>query len=285
MSVNFSGWPSNAGRELRVALAKMLGRVGLGYGKKPTFVVGCQRSGTTMLLRVLDRSPQIQVYGEGNKRAFDEAARIRSADTLRTVINNSTRPIVILKPLNDTQRIDEILDTHSDGKAIWMYRHYEDVVNSLVTKWGDAQLKHLQEIASGVYSGSGSRALGENMTEENLAIVREFCNEDLSAESAAALIWYLRNSLFFDLQLDARSNVLLCNYEDMVKKPEHGFRRVFGFIEGDLSSAYYADVFSSSIGKNQAPAIDAAILRLCEDMESRLNEHYQSQLRAETPLS
>ena len=47
----------------------------------PVYVVGLQRSGTSMLMRGLDASPAVAVYSEGNTEAFEKfgSARCRSS--------------------------------------------------------------------------------------------------------------------------------------------------------------------------------------------------------------
>ena len=259
-------------------LGKLLAHTSVGHGKTPIFIVGCQRSGTTMLQKVLRRSPQIQVYGEDSKKAFGEGVRVRSEDTLRFLIYLSREPIVVFKPLNDTQNTDNLLKIHPNAKAIWMYRQFHDVVNSLVEKWGDGQKVHVDEISTGNYTRLGSRSLGERVSPTNLALVKKLRAKNLSAHDAAAIIWFLRNTIYFDLELDANPNVLLCNYEELVTDPAWHFRRVFNFMGCELSSTYFADVFSSSILKREASVIDAEIVRLCEGLMNRMNEQYRLQL-------
>jgi hypothetical protein len=281
MLTGISGRAKEGGRRLAAVLGQWLGRTSGGGSKTPIFIVGCQRSGTTMSIRILDNSPQIKVYGEGNKAAFREGFRVRSEATLRSLIRNSREPIVVFKPINDTQNIDRLLLMQPNAKAIWIYRHFYDVVNSMVQKWGDVQKRTVHQIATGTYSGPGAEALGERISAANLVLARKLDDRGLSANDAAAFIWFLRNSIYFDLKLDVCSNVLLCNYEDMVSNPEWYFRRIFNFVGDKFSSRYVADVLSSSIHKREAPVMDAEIMHLCEGLMNRINEQHRLQLEME----
>jgi len=197
------------------------------------------------------------------------------------LVRNSREPIVVFKPINDTQNTDKLLQIQPNAKAVWIYRHFHDVVNSMVQKWGDIQKRAVHQIATGTYSGPGAEALGDRISAINLALARKLDDRGLSANEAAAFIWFLQNSIYFDLKLDTRSDVLLCNYEGMVANPEWYFRRVFTFVGGEFSSRYVADVLSSSVQKSDAPAIDAEIMHLCEGLMNRINEQHRLQLEME----
>ena len=254
-------------------IGRFLAHTSANNRKVPIFIVGCHRSGTTMLLNVLRRSPRVQVYDEGDRRAFGEGVRILSDNTLRFLIYRSRTSHVAFKPLNDSQNADKLIELNSNARAIWIYRDYHDVVNSLVVQWGDAQIAHVEQIADSDYAGPGSRALGEKVSAINFSFVRQACREKLSPHDAAAVIWVLRNSLYFDLGLDSRPNVLLVKYEDLCTDPEHHFKKLFGFVGCELSEAHLTDVYSSSIRKRDPPALGSDITSTCERLMHRLNEH------------
>ena len=264
-------------QNLQRLLGTLLSYTRLNNSKVPVFIVGCQRSGTTMLDRVLTRSPQIKTYGEG-RGAFSPGVRLLPIGNLHYLIYRSLSPIVEFKPLNDTQHIDYFLKIHPNSKAIWMYRNYFDVINSMVRKWGRAQNKHVHQIATGRYSGPGARAMGERISPANRELAAKLEAQDLSEHEASAFIWYLRNSIYFDRQLDRLPNVLLCKYEDMVTEPKWQFQRVFEFIDGDFSADYVADVRSSSISKHKPPTLRTNLKSLCDSLMEKLDEQYCLQL-------
>jgi hypothetical protein len=255
-----------------------LPRGGTKSSKVPVFVVGCQRSGTTMLLRVLNGSSAVAVFPETNRRAYSEEVRLRTDNQLRYLIHRSEAFLVVFKPLNETQRTDRLLATHSNSKSIWMYRDYADVTNSMVSLWGDAQIAHVEQIAAGRFSGPGAAALGERLRSKHQESIRAWSRTELSEFDAAAAVWYLRNSFFFDLALDERSDVLLVNYEDAVRNPNRVFPRVFDYLGLESSPDYYRGVSAASIGKNKPPKIHPAIASACEDLQTRLDSQYHEQV-------
>src|SRR5210317_1885844 len=95
--------------------------------KTPVFIVGFQRSGTTMILNVMGKCPKIHAIHEGDGIIMeDKYYRLISDDGLRKTIIRTPEPIIIFKPLNDSQNIDRLLKIHPASKAIWMYRDFRD---------------------------------------------------------------------------------------------------------------------------------------------------------------
>jgi hypothetical protein len=248
--------------------------VNLDNATKPVFVVGCQRSGTTMLVNTLGRSPEISTYHEGDKRAFDDEYRLISDDFVKRLIYESHKPIVIFKPINDSQHTDRLLKLNANAKAIWIFRVYQDVINSAVKLWGEKQKGIIYGISRGYYKRPGHLAIGERIAPETHDLIKHLCRNDLSSQDGAALIWYLRNVIYFDLNLQNNNRVLLYKYEDLVTKPQEHFRRVFDFIGCDFSPEYVEDIHARSIRKNDLPLIDPEIKFLCDSLGDRLEREY-----------
>lgn len=208
----------------------------------PVFVIGCQRSGTTMFLRVLNRSPNVRVYHENNEAAFADEFRLRPDGDIRRLIESSDQPVVVFKPLQDSQRTLELLDLHHNSRAIWLYRHYEPVVNSALREWEDGLMKIMERVAEGGCPGEPERAILGGLDPAGLEFVREQVNLGLTPMEGALLHWYARNRIFLGLYGDDR--VLPVRYEQVIEAPLAEFRRVFDFI-GEWFSPRYVDLVES----------------------------------------
>src|SRR5262245_7276025 len=236
----------------------------------PVFLVGAQRSGTNMIVHGLQRCPEFEVYNENHPRAF-ASFRLRSNETITSIVASSRHRYVLFKPLIDSHAIDRLLDdlvVRTPGRALWAYRNVDDRVRSSISKFGDANLQALAEIASG--AGTDRWEAG-GLTNEALAIVRSFDYGRLDAASASALFWYLRNSFFFDLGLDRRSDVLPVSYDAVVHDPEAEMRVICRFLAFPWRPTLVAHM-RKPLGPPKPPLpLEPSIRELCDELIERLD--------------
>jgi hypothetical protein len=242
---------------------------------RPVFVLGAQRSGTRLPLVVLERSPEIITFNEGSAPFFSSVL-LREDDVIHRNLGRLPFPIVVIKPICESHRGPELLDTFPGSKAIWIYRDYRDTVNSMVEKW-QTGVMHLRNLARGDLQAAGWRAGG--LTADEFAIIRRVYDDRMSLHAANAVMWYLRTSLFFDRGLSTRNDVLLVKYEDLVRHPSEQFPRLFEFLECPFASDYLTGVHASSIRSKPFPEMPKEIAAMCGNLMERLDSHYAAQVR------
>jgi len=241
----------------------------------PLFLIGCQRSGTNMNIEVLDKSYQTWVYNEANHKAFYNF-RIKSLAVRQPLIRRAHCPWVVFKPICDSQNIDVLLSEHPDARVIWDFRRYQDVANSAVKRWGAHQLDLIRRLAEGETKG---HFFFDRVTPEQRQFVQELYHDEMSPHTAAALFWYLRNRIFFDHGLEKMPNrVKLVRYEDSVSDPAGHYKTLFDSLGIEFRPAFVAEVHPSSISKQEFPAIDAPVEKLCEEMMDKLNGALEANL-------
>ena len=153
-------------------------------------------------------------------------------------------------------------------RAIFTFRHYDEVINSSLKRFGaENRMNHVRSWMNEDFSEFSL----EPPPEETKQFIQSRWQPSLSLESGAALYWLFYNRLYFDLGLDSRPNVLLVKYEDLCTDPEHHFKKLFGFVGCELSEAHLTDVYSSSIRKHDPPALGSDITSTCERLMHRLN--------------
>lgn len=239
-------------------------RFGWDHERRVSFVFGCQRSGTKLLLRVLDNSPSVRVWHEDDPGAFDDF-QLRDEATLRRRIRRSPAPVHVLKPICDSQRADELLASFPSARGLWTVRRPAAVARSAVAKWGE----HQREVVDGVVSGEvqawgwRARAVPPEVVEELRAVWRR----DLTPHEGALLFWYLRNRFFFALGLDSHPRMLLVRYEDLTSSPQ-AWEPVFLHVGLRLDPAYLARVQDGPVKTVEA---SEHILALCEGLWERLS--------------
>lgn len=272
-----------------VAVSKQLWRRrhGVAPGSAmPVYLVGLQRSGTNMLVRGLEAAPEFQVHNENDTRAFHRF-RLRSDEEIAAIVTASRHRYVLFKPLEDSHQVDRLLDELSvpvRGRAIWAYREVDGRARSALAKFGEANLRVLREIATG--EGS-QRWQAQGLSAENRALLSSFDYDTMTPESGAALFWFLRNSLFYEISLDERPDVILSSYDAMVGDPEGNMRALCRFLGFPWSPQLTAHMAPRG-GNAHAPLdVDPRIRERCEQLQARLDataaEQKRQLLRAGDP--
>lgn len=238
----------------------------------PLFVFGEQRSGTNMMMRIFNRCPSVECYDENDDEAFDNYV-LREVSVIDKLIKKSKFKTVAFKPICDSQNAHNLLNTFTNAKAFWIFRHYYDVVNSSLRNFHD----HRSYLHDMLYDKNKAGWRVENVTEENMDMVRYFHKKNIDDASSRALIWYLRNSLYFQQNLETNKRVLLVRYEELVNFPLKNCNLVFNYIETKLKKKYTDQVFKTSINKNKAPLIEKEIEILCKKLLSRLDNSLENQ--------
>lgn len=229
--------------------------------------MGCQRSGTSMVMRVFDLSLKATVFWESDRRAFDQGLLLREETVVKQLIDKSRTELAVFKPMNEMHNALEWLRGFSDLRILWLLRSYKDVVNSSVRKFSSMR-ESLQRIAR---DPKTSGWWGGGISEENLDFVRSNYRDTMTLEDAYAIFWVIRNSLYLDLELDKSDQVRVCEYEKLVSNPVAEFQAVFEFCGLKYNSDLVREIFSSSVGKNPAPKLTPKIEEKCIELTERMS--------------
>lgn len=233
----------------------------------PVYVVGLQRSGTNMVLRGLDRAPEFEVHNESDRHVFHRY-QLRSDLILVDTVLRSRHPYVLFKPLCDSHRTPELLALPDvrPGKAIWIYRDVDDRARSSIAKFDDSGLQAVRR----VIAGDGAIWQGRCLSHDTLRQLREFPPDTLTRETAAALLWYARNSLYFELGLDRRHDVFPLSYDRFVADPDGVGRELCRFLGLPWRQELFAHVQRRHAVSQPLP-VDPAARELCDAMRTRLD--------------
>lgn len=234
----------------------------------PVYVVGLQRSGTNMLMRGIDLAPEVEVRNENDRRVFHRF-ELRSDDVLTQTIRASRHALVLVKPLCESHRVDQLLDLPGvpPGRAVWVFREPLARARSEVSKFQDANLRALRAIAAGE---GESIWQGRRLPAESVELVRRFATSSMTPESAAVLFWVVRNQLFFDLGLHQREDVLAVDYDAFVADPEGQMRRLCAFIGLAPRPELFEHVVPRESHGAQPLPVDPEIATLAAELHERL---------------
>ena len=242
----------------------------------PYFIFGCQRSGTTIAAEAFGRCPAIEVYEEMDPRATEvrlqcppfQDSRLRGPSEIERLIAACTRPVVMFKPLMESQFADLILQRHG-GHGLWFFRHYADVANSAVEQWGPHQWELCYDIRHGQWARRGWRI--ERMSSATIGLINTLWRQDLSPHEGAALFWYTRNILLYELGLERSQNITLVPYESLVAEPRAWFGKIFAKMGIQLTDHYIGEIKPTSVGKKPRPKLASSIQSLCDELLDRMS--------------
>ena len=248
----------------------------------PVFLVGVQRSGTNMVVRGLERSPDVAVHNENDRKVF-RRYELRGLDVVRAVTERSRARYTLFKPLCDSHRTDELLalDTTMPPRAIWAYRSMEARVRSSLSKFRDHNLTVLADVAAG---RSLDRWQAQGIRPDTMELIRSFDWERTSPASASALFWYVRNRLVFDLGLTDRSDLVVISYRDLVSNPREAIEPVLNLLDLRFTEDLISHIDARETSRITAPSpggsgtvratpldIDPRIRAVCAELEDQLD--------------
>jgi len=241
------------------------------------FVLGCQRSGTTLMMRIFEKDVNTSVYHEHSRLSSQDridGLRLNPRPAVKKALDRDPASFLILKPLVESQNASALLDYFPEAKALWMYRHYVDVAASNLKRFGLKNgIRNIRFIAQKDAQNWRSEHVSDAVRE---VILRHFA-EDMNPYDAAALFWYARNTLYYEQALDRHERVMICRYADLASHPFQTVAEIYRFVQQPFPGAKIVDeVSSSSVGKGKQIDLSPDVERLCADLLRRLDQTYES---------
>jgi len=239
--------------------------------KTVLFIVGCQRSGTSMMSHLFRLDWDCLTYDEVSPLSDPSdpmQMRWRPVTEVKARILGDRAPLVVVKPLVESQHLDQLLDLFPRAKSLWIFRPFRDVARSNVAYFGP-QNSHQDMKAILEWDPEDWRV--EKLALPDFQAVKALYRPDMEAHDAAALFWYARNSLFFSRAFDRDERVKLCLYDDLVTWPSRIMSQAYGFLGREYpGDRILGDVFGDSRGRGRQLDLDPAIDRLCQGLLDRL---------------
>lgn len=233
--------------------------------KSALIVAGCQRSGTNMVMNMLERHSRTMVYHERDARAFSDYI-MRDLEVIEALHANCRADYFVIKALCELHMLPEIRECLAPARLIWVIRGWPDTTNSMVRSFSGFS-KHLQNIARD-RDEAGWRGLG--MSDPTHQLVKEVASLDPDETSSAAMQWYFRNVLLLEHSLQADEQVYVLNYEKLVSAPTTSIQSICDFANMEYQPRMLGNISPRSIGKNRTPAVLPRVAELCNDLQRRL---------------
>jgi len=194
-------------------------------------VTGCQRSGTTMLSRVIQASDQMTSYCFGPDDELDAAL------LLSGYVEHAPQGRYCFQTTYLNERYGEYFEHPADNKIIWVLRNPAAVVRSMLGNWEDSALTRVFESCGAPHADRF----------DGLAY-RLFGTGGVSRERQACWSYYGKLRQLFELKRRRPENTLLViDYDDLVLQPSRTLRTVFDFIAVPWLERYAAPIHQRSV--------------------------------------
>ncbi|HKU90861.1 MAG TPA: sulfotransferase [Steroidobacteraceae bacterium] len=252
---------------------KLLGFTRITPERTPVFIVGLQRSGTTMLMDIFHLHPETEVLDEArDSRAFLDY-RIRNPRTVRQIIAESHYRFPCFKIIADSHVLPSILDGLPDPRVLWMYREPGPNAASRLVKFpkGTAAIRKVcaNQPGGGWFAEGVSPAVARRLRDLDYSRFADF--------DYACLVWWVRNQLYFEMGLGSDPRVRLLRYETLVSQPEPTMRALFDWTGMGWSQASMRFVHARSMKKANLPRLDPQVDALCTELLQRLDAEHAAQ--------
>jgi hypothetical protein len=239
------------------------------------FILGCQRSGTTLMTRIFERDWDAWVFPENSRLSSDDAElrlRLNELGKVKAALAAANYPFLVAKPLVESQQARRLLEYFPHARVLWLYRHYHDVVASDLSWFGlQNGIQNLRPIVE--RDQTDWRA--QNVDAATRATIQKHFRDDMNPYDAAALFWFCRNMHYLEGRLEdesVRDRIMLLRYEDLVQDPEDVMRRVYRFVRRPFPGPRAVDqVHDRSVAKGHGIPLSPEIAAVCQSLLDRLD--------------
>lgn len=228
-------------------------------------ITGCQSSGTTLVLRLVDKSLATRTYNEDHPLAFRDL-RLRGGSALKRLVRWAPCPWVVVKSPCDAHMLGRLLDDGEGACGIWVFRGYTDVGMSWCRRWPGNATRFVSCLLA---DPDWDHWIAEGVSGHVLDGVSAVWRPHMDDFAAACLMWWVRNATYFDQGLGRRDDVLAVEYERLLDEPLSELTRLHEFLSVPmLPSAETLIRPRGSEGPNGT--LPSEIQSMCEEMLERL---------------
>lgn len=228
-------------------------------------VAGMQRSGTNMLMDVLDASFATQVFHETDPTAFLNY-EMRERAVIRRLAQICPAPVFVIKALCELDEIASLMQTLHPARTLWVVRGWRDSVASAVKSFSNFVVQW-GRLARGDDEGDWR---GRGMSDATRELLRSLYRPDASELDGAAIMWYYRNILFFEQHLESDPRVRVCSYEELVRDPSNQVAAIYDFcgLPRFRSGASF-NIHATSLRRGATLEVAPEIAKLCDALHAK----------------
>ncbi len=244
----------------------------------PIFIFGCQRSGTTITMKIIGVNPNIKMYGEGDRPYFvikdnDFSNMLKPLDEIKDLFTKEKNKYTLLKPLSNSQDLTKIMLSFPECKSIWVYRNYLDTILSHINSYTD---EHFNFYKNKIINFNTEHWINQNMKHNIQEIISKVGINNLDKKNLYAIYWLMRNKLL--IEYVNQNNILIVNYDALLEKPGKNIQLIYKYLDLECPKYIYSMIKSNKMKKVDLelhPYINEQCIELQNILDSTfLNQNY-----------
>ncbi len=222
----------------------------------PVLVAGCQRSGTTMLSRVITGSDGMVDFTFGRDDELDAAL------LLSGYVSHAPRGRYCFQTTFLNECYTEYFRHQGKYKLIWLLRNPYSVIYSFMYHWGRFAFDELFSACGAAQLEPQLKSFGPWRQKLLLPRILRAC---LAYNGKSSQIIELHERL-------SSQELLVVDYDELVRKKAEYLPHIFSFIGEPYDERYAATIHASSVAKSSRlkPAEKAMIDQYCLPLYERL---------------
>lgn len=214
-------------------------------------------------------SSRVKDYGEGDPPYFwqtedENYLRLVPISQMHQLLSRERNEVVLLKPLYDSQRGIELLEAFERSKAIWIFRHWREVVSSHLRYYQHDGQQYVQAL----FDTEESSWMNESVPAKFRQMLESFPREKLDPPSSYALFWAARNSLLLEGEL--RTLALIVEYKSLVERPIEQLEKIASFVDIPLSANFGRQAHTKSAKGASSVVVCPEIEEVCDTLYMQL---------------
>lgn len=232
---------------------------------RAVFIMGCGRSGTTMMINIFHRDPQVEALDENDPKISQNF--MLELPKVSEAITTSKAPVLMMKPILNSFDAAYLLKTHSRSKVLWVIRDYRDMIASSLKQFGTKVSEYIKNFV--VYD-NGYNWLARGMPKETQKIISDLDTLNFTSQDWMALVWWSVNRTVVKDKLSECDRFLLVRYETLVREPISVLKSVYNFLGLQFHKRAIRYIHAAAIGKGAEIELHGQVKDLCQDLSKVL---------------
>jgi len=229
--------------------------------KSIVYILGYGRSGTSILINLLEHLFSVDAHGERSKEVMTDF-QINNDNLKRHIAKNKFK-ILALKPILNSCDVNKFITEDSRAKVLWLFRDYNDVVYSALKKFDNRVALSLKDY---IINENNVGWISNQIHKEEKEVISNLEYSTYSDEDWMALVWWFVNHTLMRQKCYESSQCVVIEYNDLVENPKNYLYRIKEFIGIKENYNLHRFIENNRVGKGVEINLNSTVKGMCEEL-------------------